>query len=178
MVGRRGRRVRDWDLKSSSRGPRGFVRVGRVACAMKQTLQNLLRLLPFIRQQVCHSKRQLAIAVRTASHTCVQVPTRGSLRLYLPIRHTQAKARAANRFARFELQLLSHRVSFAALRRSFRAAPRRSARARPFERLRNAAWGVDRLPKTDGRVEARRRRQRTPRPRHVRESREGSRPTA
>ena len=44
--------------------------------------------------------------------------------------------------------MLSHCVSFAALRRSFRAAPRRSARARPLERLRHAAWGVDRLEKT------------------------------
>ena len=103
---------------------------------------------------MCHSKRQLEIAVRAASHTCVQVPTRGSLRLYPAIRHTRAKARAANRFARFELHWLSHRVSFAALRRSFHAAPPRSTSAVPLERLRNAAWGVDRLEKTDGRVEA------------------------
>ena len=43
-MGRRGRRVRDWALKSSSIRPRGFGRVARVAWVMKRgPSKNLLR---------------------------------------------------------------------------------------------------------------------------------------
>jgi hypothetical protein len=174
-------RARLGALKSSSRGPRGFVRVGRVTWVMKTRGSKAVEMLLFQGQQVCHSKRQLEArncSVYPASHTYPTPHRRRASRLSTRETHiTQVSSRAA-RIAQNELQLLSHRVSFAALRRSFRAAPRRSARARPFERLRNAAWGVDRLEKTDARGETRRNRQRTPRPRHVRESREGSRPTA
>ena len=174
-------RARLGALKSSSRGPRGFVRVGRVTWVMKTRGSKAVEMLLFQGQQVCHSKRQLEArncSVYPASHTYPTPHRRRASRLSTLETHiTQASSRAA-RIAQNELQLLSHRVSFAALRRSLRAAPRSSARARPFERLRNAAWGVDRLPKTDARGETRRNRQRTPRPRHVRESREGSRPTA
>ena len=85
------------------------------------------------------------------SHTCIHTPERLSLRLDGHIRHTRAKSGAANGFARFELQLISHFVSCAALRRSFRAARLRSARARPLERLatRRAASSLE---KTDVRA--------------------------